>query len=279
MEKKNKISKFLLLLMMIVAMMGVCCISAGATTVSYRTIPHSQTPVKIGNSYVWATGEFGDGIRIKKSKNSSVKEVKWENWGTLGGVTDGEYMYVGEQLTSDTSGTLILRKYSIATGKTTKYKTIKDVYGGTVSGYYKNRMYYCYLKDSYKLRVFDTKTMKDSVVNNSFDTFYSYGRYIFGCSGGEGLKVYNMETKKFTTLSKKGWWNGSDKGYAGYYYYPRYIDKASNNMNKYKIYKFNLKTGKSAPVSKTFEASGFSEVTNKKVTYIKQGNKEYTLKY
>lgn len=67
-------------------------------------------------------------------------------------------------------------------------------------------------------------------------------------------------------------------------YYGKYISKTTNRNYKYKIYKFNLNMGKSAPVSKMFEASEIGEVTNNKATYYKNTQdgeeiKEYTLKY
>lgn len=279
MRKKNKISKVLVLLMLIASMLGTCCVSAGAATVPYRTVQRSDVPVKVGNSYVWL--EYW-GINMKKSKNSSPVAVASSD-GRVQGITNGSTIYYGSS-PSEGTGTLLLGKYSIATGKHTAYKTLKG--GGAICGYYNNKIYY-YMGDNStssieKFYSFDTKTKKTSLISKDFWGSFCYGEYIFGAGGNSHiLKAYNMKTKKFTTLSSKNAGGFSDRAYGGYYYYPKYIAKASGNMNKYKIYKFNLKTGKSAPVSKTFTASSVYEVTCVEASYCKDNNyqKLYYLKY
>lgn len=118
------------------------------------------------------------------------------------------------------------------------------------------------------------------MISEDFEGNYLfYGEYVLGRElSDHRLKAYNMKTKKFTILSSKDA-GTSLRAYGAYYYYAKYIGKGSGNMNKYKIYKFNLKTGKSAPVSKTFEVSSVYDITNKKVTYDQEGTGSCTLKY
>lgn len=281
MRKKNKISKVMFLLMLIASMLGICCVSAGAATVPYRTVQQSQVPVKVGNSYVWQQGY--QTINIKKSKNSSIKSVRGK-YEKINGITNGSTIYYGS-LPTEGNGNLLLGKYSIATGKHTAYKMLEG-WGG-ICGYYSNKIYY-YMENSstsstkYKFYSFDTKTKKTSLISEDFRGSFCYGEYVLGTGRSfDILKAYNMKTKKFTTLSSKNAGGFSDRAYGGYYYYPKYIAKASGNMNKYKIYKFNLKTGKSAPVSKTFTASSVYEVTCVEASYCKDNNyqKLYYLKY
>lgn len=82
-----------------------------------------------------------------------------------------------------------------------------------------------------KFYSFDTKTKKTSLISKDFWGNFCYGEYIFGEDHSDILKAYNMKTKKFTTLSSKNTWWLSDRAYGGYYYYPKYIAKASGNMN------------------------------------------------
>lgn len=274
---------------------GICAVSANAAAMPYCVIPKSEKPVKIGNSYVWQPSDRE--IKIKKSKNSTIQSlsVKGEDdW--ISGITDGTTVFYSmcchdEELYRVS----VLGKYSIATEKNTEYKRV-DGHGLTVWGYHDNKIFY-YLPllgtPEYPFYSFDIKTKKikelgNSVPNDLFYGAFAYGDYILGSTyRGYRLEAYNVKTKKFTTLSIKGVsdWGGGykyewmfDKVYGGYYYYAKYIAKASEDMDKYKIYKFNLKTGKSIPVSKTFTASMVLEITDKKVRYINK-KKYFTLKY
>ena len=275
----------MLLLMLILAMLGTCFVSAGATTVPYRTVQQSQKPVKVGNSYVWQQSDRE--IKVKKSKNSLIKSVRGKYQG-IEGITNGSTIYYISREYGEATDYVrfVLGKYSIATGKHTEYKRLEG--HGSICGYYNNKIYYADGGADYgQFYSFDTKTKKTSLISNSFYGSYSYGEYVLGteCSSNRNqLKAYNMKTKKFIILSSKD--TGiSLRAYGEYYYYAKYIAKASGDMDKYKIYKFNLKTGKSAPVSKTFTALFVDDITNKKVTYY-QGEeadidtwKSYALNY
>ena len=280
MRKKNKCLKLLATVVLAVSILGASCLSVSAATVPYRTIQDSQIPVKVGNSYVWQPNY--QMINIKKSKNSSTKGVRGK-YEKINGITNGSTIYYGSAPTEG-NGNLLLGKYSLATGKHTVYKMLEG-WGG-ICGYYSNKIYY-HLEDSSvsptkdKLYSFDIKTKKISTISENFRGSLCYGEYILGSMNYDTSKAYNMKTKKFTTLSVKNSWLGSDRTYGGYYYYPKYVAKASGNMNKYKIYKFNLKTGKSAPVSKTFTAASVDQVTCVEVSYRKDNHSDklYYLKY
>lgn len=163
MRKKNKIPKTMLLLMLILAMLGTSFVSVGAVTVPYRKIAWSQMPVKVGNSYVWqqSNGE----IKVKKSKNSSIKSVRGKYQG-IEGITNGSTIYYISYYWADGGDgilPLVLGKYSIATGKHIEYKRMEAYAGyGRICGYYNNKIYYfiCDLSGRCKFYSFDTKTKK-----------------------------------------------------------------------------------------------------------------------
>ena len=292
MNRKIRLSRILVVFTLITALLGISCVSAGAATVPYRTIPQSKFPVKVGNSYVWSTTKFDScrGILFKEGQYNIIKNMKQfvnEDEDVLCGVTNGTNIYFSTGIQYKTSW---LYKYSINTGKITKYKSFKEA-EVLVNGYYGDKIYYnCapYEPDSeyvdHGFFSYDTKTKKKTLISSRFQARASYGKYLVGGDANNTIKAYNMATGKFMTLSQNvSSWNYSNL-YGTYVYYGKYIGKAANGNCKYKIYKFNLNTAKSVTVSKTFQASEIGEITNKKVTYYKNREdgeemKEYTLKY
>lgn len=296
MNRKIKFSRLLAVFTLIAVLLGMSCVSVGAATVPYRTIPQSKVPTKVGNSYVWSPSEYDDvhdgsrGIRFKEGQYNIIKNMDQfvnQDESVLCGVTNGTNIYFSTDIQYKGSW---IYKYSISTGKITKYKSFKDA-EVLVNGYYGNKIYYnCapYEPDFEDVDrgffSYDTKTKKKTLISSRFQGRASYGKYLVGGDANNSIKAYNMATGKFMTLSQNvSSWNYSQL-YGTYVYYSKYISKAAGGNCKYKIYKFNLNTGKSAPVSKTFEASEIGKITNKKVTYYKhrqdgEETKEYTLKY
>lgn len=297
MNRKIKFSRLLAVFTLITALLGTSCVPVGAATVPYRTIPQSKVPSKVGNSYVCTTQESlsyfhcgNTGILFKEGQYNIIKDMDQfvnQDETVLCGVTNGTNIYFSTDIQYKGSW---IYKYSISTGKITKYKSFKDA-EVLVNGYYGNKIYYnCapYEPDFEDVDCgffsYDTKTKKKTLISSRFQGRASYGKYLVGGDANNSIKAYNMATGKFMTLSKNvSSWDYSQL-YGTYVYYSKYISKAAGGNCKYKIYKFNLNTGKSAPVSKTFEASQIGKITNKKATYYKNTQdgeeiKEYTLKY
>lgn len=236
--------KFSFLLVMITALSLTPIVSNAATTeyIGY------QDKTKIGDYYVWIDDS---GLYCSKSQNSTPKQIaKKASDCYLTAVSDGKNIYYG----ISKKNKLYLYK-CLPSGSNKKYLgSVKN--GDSVHGYYNGEIIYsksspddCTLIHSYRYNI---KSKKSKLVASNLEFKDCYGYYYLGIPNSGDmcplpLKLYNAKSKKLILLDKST--IGATIHKNNVYYASMVSYSTSDNTWKFKIKKYNVKTGKTSNVT------------------------------
>lgn len=315
MNKKNVL--FSIFIFIILTFLPVSIKSEAAAS---RILPIANGRVKIKGRYYWIEqkGKYQEIRRSKTKKGTGTSIVREpsasDRIAGITAVTDGRYLHYGTRnirgrivqstndsgLSTDNFRLNSLRSDISESNHYQLYRCDLDgsnqIYLGNINhaakiaGYYKNEILMTVYKDinSYGYR-FNIKTGKSKKItsNFKFDQHYNkffLGQKLYGNDFTNSYQIYNAETKKLKTLSKKCF---AVKQIKNNIYYAEILSSGWNDKERVKEYKFQIKkynciTGRIKTLSKALVTTDISgddksiKITSKSMNYL---YKKTTYKY
>ena len=251
---------------------------------------------KIGNYYYWAQST-GDVYRSatkpseswSEAKKNSCKIYKLQGSDTYSAsepTTDGSNLYY--LYTPQNSSKAQIKKYSIATRKTTTVGKIKTKYaqsGEILVGEYKGKLLVDSFRGTFLFKESSIKKLTKQRVMLGYGNYYLFGNYntLFWDNNPTDIKVvispmtiYNLKSGKSKTFDKKfaGWPYTQDR----YFYYAKVLS-GDSRLAKVRVYKLDITTGKEKALTKAFKTKGQVQVGKNKVKYRDENGKKQKIAF
>ncbi|MCF0132298.1 MAG: hypothetical protein HUJ72_00375, partial [Blautia sp.] len=218
---------------------------------------------KIGNYYYWAQST-GDVYRSatkpseswSEAKKNSCKIYKLQGSDTDSAgtpTTDGSniyYMYHPQN-----SSKVQIKKYSIATRKTTTVGKIKAKYFGTLVGEYNGKLLFENYTGTFLFKSSGIKKLTKQSVVASYGNYYLFvdSKLLYGYTEPlefSSMTIYNLKSGKSKTFDKK--FTGQPYTQGRYFYYAKVLS-GDSKLAKVRVYKLDITTGKEKALTKAFK--------------------------
>lgn len=249
---------------------------------------------KVGNYYYWAQST-GDVYRSATKPSESWSEAKInsckiyklqgsDTYSASEPTTDGSNIYY--LYTPQNSSKTQIKKYSIATKKTTTVGKIKTKYaqnGEILVGEYNGKLL---LRGSttgtFLFKSSGIKKLTKQVVGARYGNYYLFGdsELIYGGQteslATSSMTIYNLKSGKSKTFDKK--FTGQPYTQGRYFYYAKVLS-GDSKLAKVRVYKLDITTGKEKALTKAFKTKGQVQVGKSKVKYRDENGKKQKIAF